>query len=166
MNQEEEDAMTEDEWQKSTNPTAMLRSLGAKANRRDLILTLCACGRRLERFLMDDRSRHAFDVAERAAEGKATGEELTAAHEAASEAIIAVPGDSDDEAPYLAAIFAADTLHFINEPTWDIATVISLLELATNAAADLHGAWTDANIQASDAEAAAQAEIIRRIFPW
>ena len=156
--------MTEEQWQTSKEPAKMLHALGERATRQQLILTLCACGRRVERFLTDARSRRAFDIAERAAVENASPEELSTAHEAASEAIAEVPGEADDEAPYLAAIFAADTLHFINEPNWNIATVISLLELGTNAAADLHGAWTEANLQASQAEAAAQADIIRSIF--
>ena len=77
--------MTEALWEESVDPTEMLRFLGDKASDRKLRLFGCACCRRIWHLLTDERSRECVEVAERYADGPASGSELRAASAAAWE---------------------------------------------------------------------------------
>ena len=100
--------MTEAEWLACDDPE---KSLGwlvlEKASLRKLRLFSVACGRHVWASLSDSRSRNAIEVAERFADGLATPNELSLAHDAAS----ALNGDlcgTDDGVCTAAAIASAD----------------------------------------------------------
>src|SRR5438105_3621748 len=61
--------MTEEEWQDSTDPAAMLKLAGDRASDRKLRLFACACCRRIWLLLPDDDCRDAVEIAEAFAEG-------------------------------------------------------------------------------------------------
>lgn len=72
--------MTQGEWDHCTDPQAMLdflRSTGP--SERKLRLFAVGCCRRIWSLLSDERSRHAVDIAEAYAEGRATSGELSQA---------------------------------------------------------------------------------------
>jgi hypothetical protein len=70
-------AMTETEWLRSDNPSAMLDACSASS--RKLRLFACACCRQLWHLLNDSDGRRTVEVAERYTDGEATMEELAAA---------------------------------------------------------------------------------------
>jgi hypothetical protein len=71
--------MTEAQWRTCTSPEAILNFLTAKASPRKLRLYAVGCCRRIWQYLDDDRCRHAVDMAQRFADGRATEAELFAA---------------------------------------------------------------------------------------
>src|SRR3954452_10778197 len=75
--------MTEREWLTCTDPKLMLEYLRGRVSERKLRLFACACARRVEHLLDDERSREAVEVAEKYAEGQAEEEVLRAAFMAA-----------------------------------------------------------------------------------
>jgi hypothetical protein len=75
--------MTRDEWAQSRNPAAMLHFLHTKGSDRKLRLFACACCRNSWHLITDERSRHAVEVAERYADGRATDDELSDAYDEA-----------------------------------------------------------------------------------
>jgi hypothetical protein len=79
--------VTESDWDRCTDPRAMLEFLRGKASDRTLRLFAVACVRRVWRLLDDDRSRSAAGVAERFADGLATEQDLQYAWFAATEPI-------------------------------------------------------------------------------
>src|SRR5262245_20493576 len=85
--------MTEAEWLASTKLDPMLDYLQGKASDRKWMLFSCACVRRIWRLITDERCRSYVEVAERLADGMASGEELNRAAEVVEEA-----DDLDDEA--------------------------------------------------------------------
>jgi hypothetical protein len=68
--------MTEAEWLTCTNPDKILDHLHGQVSERKLRLFACACCRRIQDLLADERSRHAVEVAQRYADGNATVNEL------------------------------------------------------------------------------------------
>jgi hypothetical protein len=94
--------MTEAEWLASTNPDVMLDFLEKGASERKLRLHGCACCRRMAHLFTDERSRAALEVAERFADGLASREELTAAHESAV-AVIWTTAATDRDSAQVAA---------------------------------------------------------------
>jgi hypothetical protein len=78
--------MGEAEWLGCTDPQRMLQFLrsSGRASDRKLRLFICACGRRLWPWLVQEASRQAVEVAERFAEGLAPVEHLAQAWRAAS----------------------------------------------------------------------------------
>ena len=74
--------MTEEEWQTSRDPVAMLTHLHAAehTSERKLHLFAVVCCRRMEHLFYDPRHMAAVDVLERFADGHTGQDELTAAH--------------------------------------------------------------------------------------
>jgi hypothetical protein len=124
--------MTSSDWLTSTDPQTMIAFLqdNGRASQRKQRLFAAACSRRLWHLLVHDASREAIEVAERFAEGLATGDELYRANKAADEvrqflpqaageaseacfaAVEAVPEDARD---HLAAYFpAARAIGWVN----------------------------------------------------
>jgi len=87
--------MTESEWLTSTDPGTMLAHLGNKASARKLYLFAGAAGRQVWDVLRDSRSRHAIELTERFADGKATEEERQNAWVEAVKAQNDAPWDAD-----------------------------------------------------------------------
>jgi hypothetical protein len=85
--------MTEAEWLACADPGPMLDFLRGQAGERKLRLYAAACGRRVWHLLNDRRSQKALAVAEAHADGRATGQDLAAAHAAAGDA--AKEGEED-----------------------------------------------------------------------
>jgi hypothetical protein len=104
------------QWRVCQNPWLMLDSLQCRVSDRKLRLFAVACCRRLPHVLADEWCRSAVEVAERYAEGRAGGAELTAAQDATkdvsnrqgtdSPAACAVASDAD-EAARMASLFAS-----------------------------------------------------------
>jgi hypothetical protein len=78
----------EAEWQACTDPQKMLRALRRGAGLRKVRLFGAACLRRVWGRLTDERCRQAVEVAERYADGQATGDELAAAGAQARRALL------------------------------------------------------------------------------
>jgi hypothetical protein len=89
--------MNEQEWLTCTDPKPMLAFLvgRGRVSRRKLRLFAVASCRSIWRMLTDVRSRHAVEVAEQYADGKATLDELKAAGDAAIAATWAVQDELD-----------------------------------------------------------------------
>jgi hypothetical protein len=78
--------VTEAEWLECIEPDKMLKRARFRSYPRKSRLFGVACCRRIWHHLVDDRSRHAVEVAERYADGAASDEELRLATDAAHEA--------------------------------------------------------------------------------
>jgi hypothetical protein len=107
--------MSESEWLTCADPRKMLAFLHGKANNRRLRLFACACCRRMGRWLVEERSRAAVEVAERYADDEADERELYEASvlaENAAEMFMVSAVTAVDEA-FASAAFAAfrATLH-------------------------------------------------------
>lgn len=74
---------------------------------RELRLFACWCCRQIWHLLTDERSRHAVEIAELYAEGKATSDDLTAARDAAWAAARAATGAAAEDAAEAASEAAA-----------------------------------------------------------
>ncbi len=78
--------MNETEWLTASDPTAMLTAVKKKWHARKLRLFASACCRRIEGVIPDEAGRRAVEVAERFANGEATGKELRSARTAVARA--------------------------------------------------------------------------------
>jgi hypothetical protein len=75
--------MIESEWLASSDPEAMLAHLGCKAGERKRRLFACACCRRVWHLLLDQRVRHAVEIAERFADQQVSERDLEKANDGA-----------------------------------------------------------------------------------
>jgi hypothetical protein len=99
--------MTEHEWQAADDPRPMLTFLKGRTSVRKLRLLACACCRRVWPLLTDERSRHAVEVAEQAADGRAGPDELAAAYRRAQRVVAALRRDQPERGDCLLAARAA-----------------------------------------------------------
>jgi hypothetical protein len=83
------EAEAEVAWWTSTDPAPMLRLLRGAERGRKFRLFACACCRRVEHLLTDDRSHHALGVFELYLDGQLTLKEYAAGERAASDACAA-----------------------------------------------------------------------------
>jgi hypothetical protein len=79
--------MTEAEWLACIDPDLMLQCLSGKENQRQLRLFAIACAQPRWRFLTNPAGQPAVEMAESVAEGRGTLAELSAAHQAARDAL-------------------------------------------------------------------------------
>jgi hypothetical protein len=75
--------MTESEWLACYDVRTLLKYLENKSSDRKMRFFTCACCRRVWHLINDERSRHTVEIVEQFADGKATEEDLNAAHQAA-----------------------------------------------------------------------------------
>ncbi len=138
--------MTEADWESGNDLAGMLQHLREDASDRKLRLFACACCRRVWHLLTGERSRHAVEVAERYADGRADFVELKTA----------IPGDG----------LAGDPAHCAAEPHLWIcrgyadAASYAALAVAGAAGPSRSPEWTKARA----AEVAAQCRLLREIF--
>jgi len=185
--------MTRDEWAHSHNPTAMLHFLHTKGSDRKLRLFACACCRSIWHLITDERSRHAVEVAEHFADGRATDDELSDANHVAGQLAEAIYGEAHKRAEAHAtalALHEADWVH----GAWECAihamagtaagadasdtnpdtlkhTARSAVLAAVHAASPIHFEETtepdmDARDRAEREQEVIQADLIRDIFGY
>ncbi len=101
--------MTETEWLAATDPAPMLEFLKGKVSDRKLRLFVIACCRRINARLYNQPSQTAIEIAEHYLEGKATLDDLIAAHSAADGfyGTTGIYGTDDSDLPARAAALAS-----------------------------------------------------------
>jgi hypothetical protein len=159
--------MTHQQWQSSTDPEPMLRTLPADRYQRELRLFCVACVRRVS-HLLPDPCRQALDTAQQFAHGTASEAQLRAALDAATPVINALwsGGRSPDAIAY--ATQAAGDAASASPRT--PATVLSTTTAAASALACTAAESDPANYDATfdtarTAELAAQAALLRKLIP-
>ncbi len=145
--------MTEAKWLTSADPEAMLRFARGTASGRKLRLFACACCRRIWHLLTDPRSRHAVEVAEQFADGKANRARLGAAGDFASHVMMDAVARGGDKC----------------NPAWDAASAAFGVTDDYPDGADWHvcnavGHAPDAGAAARSAEKRAQAALVQDLF--
>jgi hypothetical protein len=102
--------MTEDEWLTGVEPGELLGGVRYVASARKLRLVGCGCCDRVRPLLADERSRAAVEIARAFADGRASRDQLAAAHDAAAaaaRALAARPGAWNRDERAAAAALAA-----------------------------------------------------------
>jgi hypothetical protein len=139
--------VTEAQWLKSKEPSAMLSFRPKKGSKRKLRLFACACVRRVWRQLQDERSRQGIEVAERFADGETQQGELKKACAEALDAGVALP--ADDPANHCPR-FAASAAYCATKPSMSAATA--------------RVAAHESDVASKEREASAQARLMRCVF--
>jgi hypothetical protein len=160
LSSEGSEAMTERDWETSTDPSRMLRWLRHRASDRKLRLFACACVRRVAHLLEDERSRQALAVAERFAESLANEEELRAAGDAADSAA----NDAMTRAHPTATSDAATNAAFAALNSTLPAALTAAEYAAANCASAVYHAHRVAAAASRQAEHSAQCRLLREIF--
>jgi hypothetical protein len=159
--------MTEAEWLNRTDPQKMLLFLRGEANDRKLRPSACACCHRIWPLLGDEGSRRVVEVAERRADGEASGEEILAGMKQANvghiQAIAAMMSSgSRDQTDLRAKLAALYTL----QP--DTASAVRItIKCAAEAMSSPQGGLNDpseCSAPALMAEKQAQTALVRDIF--
>jgi hypothetical protein len=152
-------AVTEVEWLNCTDPHPMLEFVRGKVSNRKLRLFACACCRSIWRFMTDDRSRNAVEVAERMADGLATNAERRAAALAAGAVELGKGGAA-------ACAVAVSAYHAAERSSLNAASIFGAA-----VSAKLHrprrtdnSAYRSAESTASEKERARQIPLVREIF--
>jgi hypothetical protein len=127
---EVEEAMTEAEWLGCMEPRTMLTHLGTKAGARKVRLYACAFANHLSRFLHDERSRRAIDVAEQFADGRVTRSDLISAFRSAREVRESLEAFGGGRMEQAAAHAACDAANLIWDLEPDIGRAMASADLA------------------------------------
>lgn len=98
--------MTEAEWLEGTDLYGLIGLIGQTASRRKLLLYGCACCRRIEQYMVDDRSRKAVRLVEDFSDS-ADGDMLAAATAEAEAAFDAIHHEALAEVPNGASLSSA-----------------------------------------------------------
>jgi hypothetical protein len=85
--------MTEAEWLACAEPDPMLQFLRGKMSDRKLRLFACGCCRRIWDLITDQEARAAIEVAERFADGLATGRECEDSWRVCKDTVVSPTGD-------------------------------------------------------------------------
>jgi hypothetical protein len=120
--------VTEEEWLACQDPTPMLALLRGRVSERRLRLFACACCRRIWDRLEQEGSRHAVEVAEDFADGRASLEQLKLARQILQKITDPSPrggelacGYTTDVSAWDAATGAARSSQVVFSPAWDAA---------------------------------------------
>lgn len=111
--------MTEAEWLECANPERMFRFLLGRVSDRKWRLFACGWCRLNWEKLIDHRSRHAVELAERFADGLASAAELEGSFQAAVEVSVALSSQDDAwERGYWTAAAWADSCANVSATAW------------------------------------------------
>jgi hypothetical protein len=158
--------MTNDEWNRATDPEAMLAFLHASGtlSARKARLFAAACCRRIWPLLGDERSRRAIGIAERYADGLASVAELAAVACEATTACVVAKAEDGSRPAANAAEFAVDPDIWLaaNGAAADAEVAVAARTTFDSdpARVDAEDRWT----RAAEAEQANQAAVLRCIF--
>jgi hypothetical protein len=113
--------MTDEQWLNSDEIPHLIDYVYRKASRRKLQLTAVAACRQLMHLLVDSRSRHAVELAEKFADGLTTPEELASAEEGAKAVVQAFQHERSQAtgpvgALAMARTYAADAARHLIPP--------------------------------------------------
>jgi hypothetical protein len=126
--------MTEAEWLACTDPQKMLAFLRDKASARTLRLFAVACCRSIWPVLIDERSRRAIELSEKAADQPVSEAELDHASGEAEEAFEDLLSDEDDADPEANAhASAASAASYASNPDLHLNNITEVLEAAAEA---------------------------------
>jgi hypothetical protein len=156
--------MTEAEWQGCADPVSLLAFLEGKVSERKLRLFACACCRRVERFLVDRRSRQLIEVSELFADGRSTAHRLQSAWEKADEAEQAIRLDVAAVAcpPASAKRTSAQAVLHLGVDLGLFEAILLTVETMGEAARETWGEAAD--LAGAAAEEAAQAALLRDLI--
>jgi hypothetical protein len=179
-------AITEADWLSCTESTTMLEWLRPHASERNLRLFTVACCRRIWPHIADERSRRAVELAEIDFDGPLGHDERFVAAGAAADALAEAFAKLDNRcnghqyhaawAAALCSYTAQVPLHTpIDQPAlsgaFDCALYAAIHSAYAAAIANVYGIDSKTEMHArlaaeSDAEYAAQCDIIRGVFGW